>query len=117
MELRLQVELMADTSPMCSIIVANASGMMVMMAVMARPASNCAPKMENTVSFQVNGMPIHAASATPVKSTTPAADATTYDPTTPNRMGMILIMPLPQMFAMTMMAMAMSAMQPVRRRS
>ena len=69
---------MADTSPMCSIIVANASGMMVMMAVMARPASNCAPKMENTVSFQVNGMPIHAASATPVKSTTPAADATTY---------------------------------------
>ena len=108
--MRLQVELMADTSPMCSIIVANASGMMVMMAVMARPASNCAPKMENTVSFQVNGMPIHAASATPVKSTTPAADATTYDPTTPNRMGMILIMPLPQMFAMTMMAMATSAM-------
>ena len=48
-----------------------------MMAVMARPVSKFAPKMENTVSFHVNGMPIQAASATPVKSTAPAAEATT----------------------------------------
>ena len=47
--MRLQVELMADTSPICSIIVANASGMMVMTAVMASPASKFAPKIENTV--------------------------------------------------------------------
>ena len=77
MKLRSHVELIAEMSPMCSIMVANANGMMVMMAVMARPASKCSPNSENTVLSQVNGKPIHAACATPEKSTSPSAAAAT----------------------------------------
>ena len=68
---------MADTSPMCSIMVASASGMMVMTAVSARPASKFAPKSENTVEFHWTGRPIHGASTTEVKSTSPTSAATT----------------------------------------
>ena len=71
MKLRLHVELMAETLPMCSIIVAKASGMMVMMAVMASPVSNPSPNSENTVLSHITGRPIQAASATGVKSTSP----------------------------------------------
>ena len=67
---------MADTSPMCSIIVANASGMMVMTAVMASPASKLSPNSENTVLSHATGNPIHGAAATAAKSTSPASAAT-----------------------------------------
>ncbi len=64
-------------SPMCSMMVAKASGMMVMMAVMARPASNWGPNRENTVLSHSTGMPTQAASATGWKSTMPAQAAAT----------------------------------------
>ena len=115
--MRLQVELMADTLPICSIIVANASGTMVMTAVMASPASKFAPNTENTVSSHATGSPTHAASATPPKSTSPRAAATAYDPATPSRMGTIFTMPLPQMLAATMMATATSATSQFAKRS
>ena len=75
MKLRSHVELIAEMSPICSIIVAKASGMMVMIAVMARPASKPGSNSENTVLFQLKGRPTHAASATPEKSTSPIAAA------------------------------------------
>ena len=68
---------MAEMSPICSIIVAKASGMIVMMAVMARPESKPSPKMENTVLSHATGRPIHAASCTLVKSHSPIAAANT----------------------------------------
>ena len=77
MKLRLQVELMADMSPICSMMVAKAKGMMVMMAVMARPASKLGPNRANTVLSHSTGRPIQAASATGAKSTTPAKAAAT----------------------------------------
>ncbi len=66
---------MADTFPICSIIVAKASGTMVMVAVMASPLSKFSPKREKTVFSQVNGRPIQEASATSVKSTSPSTAA------------------------------------------
>ncbi len=71
MKLRLQVELMADMSPMCSMMVAKAKGMMVMMAVMASPASKLGPNSANTVLSHSTGKPIQGASTTGVKSTMP----------------------------------------------
>ena len=68
---------MAEMSPMCSIMVASASGMMVMMAVSARPASKFAPNSENTVMSHCTGRPIHGASTTLEKSTSPTRAATT----------------------------------------
>lgn len=61
---------------MCSIMVAKASGMMVMMAVVARPLSNCGPKSANTVLSHTMGRPTQGAAATPEKSTSPNAAAT-----------------------------------------
>ena len=68
---------MAEMSPMCSIMVAKASGMMVMMAVMASPESKPSPNRANTVLFHSTGRPTQAASATFVKSTSPMAAAKT----------------------------------------
>ena len=68
---------MAEMSPMCSIIVAKASGMIVMIAVMARPVSNPGPASANTVFSHSTGRPTHEASATGVKSTRPRATAHT----------------------------------------
>ena len=71
MKLRLHVELMADISPICSMMVAKAKGMMVMIAVMASPASKLGPNSANTVLSHSTGSPIQGASATGVKSTMP----------------------------------------------
>ncbi len=68
---------MAEMSPMCSIIVAKARGMIVMIAVMARPVSKPGPASEKTVFSHKTGRPIHDAWATGVKSTRPRATAAT----------------------------------------
>ena len=101
---------MADMSPICSIIVANASGTMVMMAVMASPVSNDSPNSENTVLSHATGSPTHGAAATVEKSTSPANAATAYDTITPSKMGTIFTMPLPQILHTTMTAIATTAM-------
>ena len=77
MKLRSHVELMAELSPMCSIMVARAIGMMVMMAVSAIPELKPGPNRENTVFSHSTGRPIHAALSTPEKSTTPIKPAIT----------------------------------------
>ena len=74
MKLRLTVELMAEMSPMCSIMVASASGMIVMTAVMASPASKLLESAK-TVFSKVTGRPTQGAAATPEKSTSPSATA------------------------------------------
>ena len=94
---------------MCSIIVASAMGMMVMMAVMARPVSMRPSNRLNTVLSHTTGKPTQGACATPEKSTSPSSAAATYDTTTPMRMGMMRIMPRPQMLHTMMTAMAMTA--------
>ena len=106
MKLRLHVELMAETSPICSIIVANANGMMVMIAVMASPESNPGPNSANTVLSHSSGSPTQSASATAEKSTSPIMKANTYDTMTPMRMGMILIIPRPHTLHTTIAASA-----------
>ena len=58
------VELMAEMSPICSTIVAKASGTIAMMALMARPPFIPPPKSANTVLFHSSGKPIHGASIT-----------------------------------------------------
>ena len=68
------VEEIAQISPMCSIMVANAMGMMAMMAVTSRFASQL-PMREKTVFSIFTGRPIHAALATPEKSTRPVTAA------------------------------------------
>ena len=68
------VEEMAQMSPMCSIIVANAMGMMAMTAVTSRFMSQL-PIREKTVFSIFTGRPIHAALATPEKSTRPVMAA------------------------------------------
>ena len=88
------VEEMAEMSPMCSIMAAMAMGAMTRIEV----TSNLA-----RTNFC---RPTKSAPATSVKSTLPAISATMYAPTTPSRMGMILTMPLPQMLATMMMAIA-----------
>ena len=98
---------MAEMSPMCSIIVASAMGMMVMMAVTARPGSKVGlANRPNTVFSHATGSPTHGAATTPEKSTSPKATATAYETTTPMRMGTILIMPRPQMLHTTIVTMA-----------
>ena len=62
------VEEMAHISPMCSIMVASAMGIIMAMAEASREVSTL-PARLNTVSDQVKGRPIQAASATGVKST------------------------------------------------
>ena len=63
---------------MCSTIVAREMGMMVMAAVASMAVSTFPlPKRPKTVSLQVTGRPIQAASRTAVKSTCPAMAPTT----------------------------------------
>ena len=70
------VEEMAQMSPMCSIMVANAMGMIAMIAVTSRLTSQL-PMREKTVFSNLTGRPIHAALATPEKSTWPSSAAKT----------------------------------------
>ena len=70
------VEEIAETSPICSTMVANAMGIMVITEVISREASP--PTMtENAVSFHRIGKPSQSASATAVKSTLPITAAST----------------------------------------
>ena len=86
-------------------IVASEIGTIVMIEVM-RSETSVSLNIENTVLFQWIGRPIHAASFTEVKSTLPVTAATMYEPSTPRIIGMIFIMPLPQMFAATTITIA-----------
>ena len=84
-------------SPMCSIIVARAIGMIVMIAL----ASNFIIVIGGraTIAFD----PISAS------ETSPSAIATMYDDTTPRTIGMIFSIPLPQMLNTIVTTMATSA--------
>ena len=55
------------------------------------------------------GRPIHAASLSLEKSTSPMTAASIYDPTTPSRIGTIFMMPLPQIDVPMTIAMAVMA--------
>ena len=92
-------------SPMCSIMVAREIGMMAMMAAMTRLQLGLLNTW-NAVFSHLTGRPIQAASLTALKSQRPKQAATTYEPSTPSRMGMILIIPLPQMLHTIIMAIA-----------
>ena len=70
------VEEIAQMSPMCSIIVAKAMGMMAMIAVTSRLVSQL-PMREKTVFSTLTVSPIHGAAATPEKSTWPSSAANT----------------------------------------
>ena len=99
------VEEIAHMSPICSIMVAREMGMMAMMAAMIRLQLG----LLNTamaVFSHLTGRPIQAASLTALKSHRPKQAATIYEPSTPRRMGMILIIPLPQMLQTMMIAIA-----------
>ena len=72
------LEEIADTSPICSTIVARAIGIMVIAAVTNKEVSGFL-KIANTVFSATIGNPIHCASFTAVKSTWPVTAATTYD--------------------------------------
>ena len=67
---------MAQTSPMCSIMVASAMGIMVIMDEIMREVS-ALPMRENTVFSILKGRPSHAASCTLEKSTLPVIAPTT----------------------------------------
>ncbi len=56
-----QVELMADMSPMCSIIVARERGMMVRAAVASIPCRRSRSEQPEHRVVHVTGRPIHAA--------------------------------------------------------
>ena len=65
-------------SPICSTMVASASGMMVTAAVISMDGSSVSrPNSPNTVLSHWKGRPIQLASRTAVKSTSPAIAATT----------------------------------------
>ena len=88
-------------------MVASARGMMVMAAVMSMEVSRLSrAKRPKTVLLHWKGRPSQAASFTAVKSTLPVTAATRYEATTPRRMGIILIMPLPKMLVTTTTRMA-----------
>ena len=88
------VELMASMSPICSMMVAKAIGMM---ARMEESISVLLPssKTARTVRSLLMGKPTHAASLTGVKSTSPISAAITYEAMTPSSMGIIFTIPLP----------------------
>ena len=86
---------------------ASARGMMVMAAVISMEVSRSGrAKRPKTVLLHWKGRPTQSAAMTLVKSTLPLTAATRYEATTPSRMGMILIMPLPKMLAATTTRMA-----------
>ena len=62
-KLRFTVEEMAETSPTCSMIVANASGKTMAIALTILPQSGL-ERSGNTVFSHLTGRPIHAAFAT-----------------------------------------------------
>ena len=70
------VEDMAETSPICSTIVASAMGMIVITEVISRDASP-SDSAQKAVWFQWMGSPIQPASFTAVKSTRPMTAAST----------------------------------------
>ena len=61
---------MAETSPMCSIMVAKASGMMVITAVISRPVSQPLANSPKTVLSKATGRPTHAALPIPSRAET-----------------------------------------------
>ena len=71
------VEEMAHMSPMCSMMVARAMGIIMAMAEASRLPFTPSVAKENTVSFSWKGRPTQAASFTGVKSTRPHTAATT----------------------------------------
>ena len=89
------VELMASISPICSIIVAKAIGIMARMVDSISDVLPCSNTAHIVRSFSI-GKPTHAASPSGAKSTSPMQAAMTYDTMTPNSTGMIFIIPLPQ---------------------
>ena len=103
------VEEMAETSPMCSIMAAMAMGAMTRMEVTSNLAMTnfCRPTKSAllTEAKLIRGCMTPSAPGSFAPQAV-AISATMYAPTTPSRMGMILIMPLPQMLATMMMAMA-----------
>ena len=94
-------------------MVARDRGTMVNTALRSMPVSTFMLKRWNTVLSQLMGRPSISAAAT--DSTTFARDAgskimeMTYEPRTPRRMGMILVMPLPQMLKQITMTIAETA--------
>ena len=96
---------MAHMSPICSTIVASEIGRMVIMAVIMRLQSGDL-KTAIAVFCIRKGRPNHAASLTGVKSTLPRQQASMYEPMTPRSMGIIFIIPRPQMLQTMMMSMA-----------
>ena len=108
MKLRPTVLCMAHMSPMCSMIVAKAMGKMAMIDVTMRSKLGSFAT-ERAVRSMSMGRPTHAASLSLEKSTSPMAAASTYEPSTPSRMGTILTMPLPQMEVPMTMTMAVMA--------
>ena len=63
-KLRFTVEEIAEMSPTCSMIVANASGKTIRIALVILPQSGL-ERIGNTVFPILTGRPIHAAEATP----------------------------------------------------
>ena len=98
----------AHMSPMCSMIVAKAIGKMAMIDVTIRSKLGSFITEIAVRSISI-GRPIHATSLSLEKSTSPIAAARIYDPTTPSRIGTILMMPLPQIDVPMTIAMAVTA--------
>lgn len=99
---------MAHISPICSIIVAKAIGKIAIIEVKIRSKLGSFIT-ENVVRSISTGQPIHAASPSLVKSTSPIAAAKIYEPSTPSSIGTIFIMPLPQIDVPITIAMAVTA--------
>ena len=99
------VEEIAHMSPICSIMVAREMGTIAMIALSTRPQLGLANTWKAVFSHW-KGRPTQAASFTAEKSQIPKQAATRYEPRTPRRMGMILIMPFPQMLQTIIMTIA-----------